>query len=129
MDLFRRQWTVAARALGTPAHVAQQCVHFAAKICDAHEEVASLTHALVLLERLLVRGHTPSQDDLRGCVLLAVQMTVDENLATTTELRLLLGAERELIYVQINVLESLDYRVVVSRSEFVVYRNALSAIP
>lgn len=61
-------------------------------------------------------------------MLLAVQMTVDENLATTTEPRLLLGAERELIYVQIGVLESLDYRVIMSRGEFVVYSNALSAI-
>ena len=129
MDVFRLQWATAVETLGCSTHAAQLCVHFVAHVCDADEEVASLTHGLVLLERLMLRGHTLTHDALCGCVLLAVQMTVDEDLAPTTELRLLLGVTRKLHDVQVGVLEPLGFRTVVSRAEFTIYRNALSTAP
>ena len=89
-----------------------------------------LTHALVLFERLLKlpRKQKPSADELRGCIVLAMQLTVHEELGLDIEFVRALAIETSLHEVQAIVMESLGYRICVFEREFAVYRDAIAGI-
>lgn len=110
--------------------VAHQCAAFVARLCTRWECAVTLTHALVLVERILTRpgDNKLSADDLRGCIVLALQMTVDQELVLDAAFARGIGVDGRLDTVQAEVLEALEYRVCVSEKEFSLYLDALVAI-
>ena len=128
---YELQWRVATGVLLPRARgAALQCAALLRNVCTRQERLAAFTHALVLLERMVValQGETPCADDLRACVLLATQLTVDEELALDAGLARALGMQGPLRAAQRRVMEVLEHRLFLSEREFVLYYHAVCTV-
>jgi hypothetical protein len=128
---YELQWYVATCVLSpATSEAALHCAALVKRTCTRFERRAALTHALVLFERVLVglQGRTARADDLRACVLLTMQLTIDAELSLDAGLVCALGMETPLHEAQAAVMRAAAHRLFMSEAQFVMYRDALEAV-
>lgn len=131
IDMYMVRWRHAVKALDPELYrVATLCGAFTRRLCSSWETVLALTQALVLYERLFRKQSEgpPTADAFRGCVVIALQMTVDEELGLDPAFARGLCVTTTIHEVQKTVLQLLEHRILVSEQEFFVYRDAVTSI-